>query len=540
MFEKLLSSLPFNPGIVQQISFYYQRIRAEQNVRRIGLIFLVFAFLIQFFAFISPPVPTLAASPNDLINGGFSSAAEAASYCRSNLEQYGTILGYYGITCNQVANANTITINSDDWNHQLWSMGRLPYNITGETPVSIPGLNYSLYERYLWGWDKPGTSSNYQVLNVTSTGGQTFLLMYACGNLVSVGFPQPVKHPPNITLSKTTIPGFPAANSNIAPGTTLGFRIYFNNLGGAASNVYVTDPEPANTSEVWMGSGGATLYNYKGNSANWYYANFPSGATNYYVDVEYKVNSNTPNGTNICNTASIISAQTPTQNSNKICFTVKTKSPPPPITPPVKKTQPPCELQLSSQNAGACVTISKSATNITDNILNANGTTAAAGNIIKYTLSAKNIGSNTVKNYQFSDNLSYVLDYSKITSTGGGIIGSNNQITWPVTNISPNQTVTESFQVKIDNPIPQTPSSTSDPNYFNNKMTNTFGNTITISLPPTTTQVIQSTSSALPNTGPGTSIIIGAVVVAIAGFFFYRSRLLAKEAKLAVMDSGGM
>src|ERR1700722_18394002 len=138
MFEKLISALPFNPNAVKQLSFYANRMRQEEAIRKVGLAFIVLAFLVQFFAFVSPPVPTLAASPNDLIDGGFSSAAQAATDCQNNLEQYGTILANYGITCSEVANAKTLTINSDGFNKNLWSMGRDPANIAGDQPVTIP------------------------------------------------------------------------------------------------------------------------------------------------------------------------------------------------------------------------------------------------------------------------------------------------------------------------------------------------------------------------------------------------------------------
>jgi len=35
------------------------------------MIFIVLTFLVQFFAVLSPPVSTVAASNNDLINGGY-------------------------------------------------------------------------------------------------------------------------------------------------------------------------------------------------------------------------------------------------------------------------------------------------------------------------------------------------------------------------------------------------------------------------------------------------------------------------------------
>ncbi len=535
MFEKLLSALPFNPSIAQQLSFYAKRMRQEESIRRIGLVFITFAFLIQFFAFISPPKSTSAASPNDLIDGGFSSAAQAASDCQSNLENYGTILANYGITCAKVASATTLTINSRDWNGQLWSEGRLPYNIAGDTPVTIPGLGYQIYARYLWGWDSPGTTSNYQVLNVTSTGGQTFLLMYACGNLVSVGFPQPVQQPPSLQPSKTTIPGYPQANSTVSPGTVLGFRIYWNNNGGPATDVSVDDPQPANTTFSNFSPSTANIAGFSSGATHWGFDSMPSGATNWYVDVYYKVNDNAPNG-QVCNTATVAASGVSPIPTNQVCMNVQANVPPPPPTP--KPPQPPCEQQISSENASACITTSKTAANLTQNVSNANGTTANPGDIILYTLSATNNGSNTVTNYIFQDNLGYVLDYSKITDTFGGTIDSSNNISWPAEDIPAGKTVSKQFKVTVDNPIPQTPTSTSDPNYFNLKMSNTFGNTITINLPPTPVAVVQS-ASTLPNTGPGNSIIIGAAVVAVVGFFFYRSRLLVKESRIAITDQSG-
>src|ERR1700721_2691740 len=111
MFEKLLSALPFNPGTVQQLSFYARRLKAERSIRRVGVVFLVLAFFVQFFAFFSPPQATLADSPNDLINGGLGSPSEAAAnaytYCVNNTEEYQQLLAYYGITCNRLEDANS-------------------------------------------------------------------------------------------------------------------------------------------------------------------------------------------------------------------------------------------------------------------------------------------------------------------------------------------------------------------------------------------------------------------------------------------------
>ena len=530
MFEKLLSALPYNPGILQQLSFYYERVRAERSIRRIGLIFIVLAFLVQFFAFISPPKAALAQSPNDMINGGFSSASMAGNDCQSNIQNYKVILAYYGVSCAEVYNAPTVTINSDQYNKQLWSMGQLSYNIAGNTQVNIPGLNNPRWVRYLWGWDSAGLPSYYQALNVTTSGGQTMYLLYNCGNITTVGFPQPFK-PPSIDLSKTTMVGYPQAGSTVRPGTILGFRVGFNNYGSAATNVHVSDMEPQYTTETWMAPSNANSYGFSRSVATWNYGSMPAGSFGWQTEVEFRVNANAPAGKVICNIANIYSDQTPPLNSNQVCFTVGIGPPPPPTLS--------CQQEISTQNPTACILTSKTATNLTEGIANANGTTAQAGDVIKYTLFAKNEAPTAFNNYVFQDNLAYVLDYSSLTSSNGGTLKSNDELVWPAVNIPGGKTISESFTVKVDNPIPNTPASTSDPSYFNLTMTNTFGNTITIKLPPTPTHTIQTVTTTLPNTGPGTTIIIGAVVIAIAGFFLYRSRLLAKEIRIAVSEQAG-
>ncbi len=437
MFEKLLSILPYNPSIIDKFYFYSNRIKSEKSVRRMTLVILVIGFLVQFFAVFSPPTPTLAASPNDLINGGFSSASEAASDCSNNIQNYESILSYYGITCSMVANASTVTINSDTYNHQLYSMGRLPYNIAGESTVNIPGISTPFYVRYLWGWDRPGTTSYYQALQI-NTAKQSYYLLYPCGNLTSIGFPIPNPPPP------------PQPNPTCPIGTT-----------GTPPNCVK-----------------------------------PTVAT-------------CPIGT--------------------------TGTPPNCVKP---QALPYCQTLISTENPYACIQTSKSAQNITESINNANNTKAQPGDVIEYTLNAKNIGNQTVNNYVFQDNLSYVLDYSNVINLNGGSLNSNDEIVWPPVNIGANQTISKQFEVKVDNPIPSTPTSTSDPNYFNLIMSNTFGNTININLPSPPAKTIETvTTTTLPNTGPGTSLIVVGIITVIAGFFFYRSRILVKESDIVIKET---
>ncbi len=554
MLKKLLEKVNYNPGIVSQISFYSRRMRQETQIRRLGLIFIVLAFMIQFFAFISPPQATVADSPNDLVNGGFNSSIEAANYCNSNVRDYGVILANYSITCSEVKNSTVVTLNSDDYNRQLFSMGRNPYGLKGETPVVINKVTY--YFRYLWAWDTMG-SSNYQALRVISSDQKTYFLLFNCGNLVSIGLPKS----PDLTISKTTTPGYPLAGSELKPNQIVSYRILVNNTGGVANNVVVTDNLPNYTTMIAFDSKSASSYpsNLSSSQPTWKYDTV-SQKDNYFIDLKVKIDGSTPNNTRICNRASVSSSNTNSLDSNQICMTVLYSTPTTPITPttPTQPTVPtvstcqynsslpstspdckPCQDSINSQDALACIKVSKTASNLTQGISNANGTTAQAGDEIVYTLYAANTGQATVSNYIFSENLNSVLTYSDIENLYGGKLDSSNQISWPAINIPAGQTAFEKVEVKVKNPIPQTPTSSSDPGYFNLQMVNVYGNSVTINLPPSaikTIENISTTSTTLVNTGPGTDIFIAAIVVTVFGYFFSRSRILAKESAIAISN----
>ncbi len=534
MFEKLLSALPYNPSLIKQMAFYSKRLKEERSIRGMGLIFITLSMFIQFFAVFSPTQPTLADSPNDLLNGGFSTPTEAAQDCNNNILEYKNILSFYGISCEYLQKAPIVTLNSDSNGKQLYSMGRLPYDIPGESPVIINNTTY--YARYLWGWDKPGTTSNYQALDVTKPGGQKTYILFQCGNITTVGFPTPPVAP-KIVISKSTTPGYPAANSEVKAGSIVSWRIAVSNQGGNATNLLINDPNPTYTTpkELEISKAYSYGFNVGTSSAQWQYPKFNSGASEI-LDVKYTINSNTPPGTRICNTATATTDQTKTVTSDTVCILVAKTPPPPVITPP---KQPNCELLLSSQNPDACISLNKSATNLTQSLKDANGTTAKSNDQIQYTLTATNQGTKTVKDFVFKDNLSYVLNYSQIINSNGGSLNKTMDISWPAININSGQTISKVFVVKVDSPIPSTPASTTDPNFFNLIMNNTYGNTIKINLPDNNTKVLQSAVKSLPNTGPGSSIIVALILVVVSGYFYYRSRILSEEVSITINERTG-
>jgi uncharacterized repeat protein (TIGR01451 family) len=442
MFRKLISNLPFNPSLIGQLAFYTKRMKAEKSLRRGGLILLSLALALQVFAVISPPKPSLARSNNDMIVGGFTSKAEAESHCRQNTRSYQAALAYYGITCDDVAKASTVSIKSTDSNKRLYSMGHLAYGKAGETPVNIPGAG-TLYLRYLWSWDTGGPST-YKALKGTTSTGQTFYILYDCGNLVFIGLPTPPKKCPwNQTLN--------------------------------ANDAKCVEPCP--------------------------------------IDGKTKLPKKSPECFTPCPYNSTI------PDNNAACK--------------------PCEASQTKNDLTACLKYQKTAANQTAKIADANNTTAKPGEVIEYSLKTTNEGKVTVKAYSVSENISDVLDYADVVNLNGGTKNADNIVTWPAEDIKAGATLTKTFTVRIKNPLPNTPVSSSDPGHFDMTMTNVYGNTINVKLPPSVIKTTEVVNNTLPNTGPGTSLVIAFVITTLAAYLFARTRLMAKELDIVRADFAG-
>lgn len=478
MFEKLLANLPYNPGLTKQISFYVGRLRHEQSIRRTGLVFIVLAFMVQFFAVISPPQSTTAYSSSDMINGGISSKADAVSACRNNIKNYGDVLWNFKISCDDVASTSVTSVRSTDNNSSLFSMSWLPYGQTNphsgkptdETPYNLAKISETIYARRLISADTIPFST-YQVLQGTSSSGRTFFIMFGCGNLMFYGVPNPVE-------------------------------ICRNN-----GNIY-----------------------YKGDDR------CKDVAFGEVCPFDLSLPVNSPK-CKPCKFDSSISADSkkcpnPCPYNNNL----------PSDSPKCK----PCKDAASSENALACIVEHKSASNTTQGLADANGTTAQPNDVIVYTLFAENKGKEAVKNFVMQENMSDVLDYATVVNLHGGTIGKSNLVKWPSTTIKPGSTLTHKITVRVKNPLPTNTPAPGDPSHFDHIMTNVYGNSVNIKLPSPTPVVITpavTASENLPNTGPGSGLVIAGAVVILAGYFFARTRLLVDESMLVIQEatsSGGM
>lgn len=467
MFEKLLSLLPYNPGLVHQMSFYSRRMREESAIRRTGLIFMVLAFMIQFFAVLSPPQPSVADSVNDLINGGISSPQDAYNHCMNpqnyGSEHFGSIVHYFGLTCRDIRTAETTTISKNEsivvngQRRYVYSMGEINYSYTDDTVyTNIPDHNTPgnyLYARRL---SQVAASDTFRVLKLKNSEGRTYFILYDCGNIASFGLPTPAAQDEIVITGGSAAP-MPAPTPAPAP---------------APAPAPVPAPAPAPTS--------------------------------------------TP---------------TPTPAPAPTCPYNQSLS-------PSDANCKPCDKSISSSDTLACLFIRKTATNNTTGIADANNTMAKAGDVITYTLYAENQGKETIKDYIFAENMSDVLDYADVVDLHGGSINAESKsVVWAKQDIEAGETASHQITVRVKTPIPMTPVSSSDPMHFDLTMTNIFGNAVVIKLPPAPAKAVELTAAKLPNTGPGTSLMIAASVVIMAGYFYGRSRLLARESEIAIKET---
>lgn len=204
----------------------------------------------------------------------------------------------------------------------------------------------------------------------------------------------------------------------------------------------------------------------------------------------------------------------------------------------------PCPEAKTNDATTACLELSKTAANQTQNLPNADNTLAMANDILVYSLTVKNKGSQAVKAFVVEENLNDVLEYADIVDLGGGKKDDKHVVRWDKQDIAAGQTIQKKITVRVKDPVPQTPVSATDPSSFDLIMTNVYyGTAVHIKLPASTAKSTEVLVATLPNTGPGTTIAIGVVVVVFASYFFARSRLMAKELDIVKRDyasSGGM
>ncbi len=494
---------------------------------------------IQAFAVIAPAEASNQCSDNDIIRCGFRSQNEAVQRCNNNTQGFRTILSYYGVSCAQLASARSQTVGATAEGNQLYSMGRNPYNKPGEYGVDIPGAGH-FFLRPLSSW---GRNNNYKMLVTQTSDRQPFMIMYDCGNIViKRGYTPPKKtEPPSkLSIAKSNKP-----TGSVKPGDIIEYTVAFTNKGGTAALFSVNDELPSQL-EFVSSSHGNWIFERNGRNLRWSnntpplytFGNTDAFGTPGFIKIRARVKQGVATGTTICNKAWLVdynpnTKQFKTWNKVTVCNKVKVECPPNMI--PNEKGD--CIPPPTPEDKTPILAIEKKASNLTQRIDDANGTIAQPGDVIEYKLTTTNFGEAESKDTILTpEKIADILEYATLdlNSLDGGVYQEDTQtIAWnkPVT-IKPKEKVVKAFRVTIKNPLPQTPTPAGNPGSYDLILTNVYGNTVEIHLPPTITKTTEQVTQTLPNTGPGEALFIGTTLTVVVGYFFARSRLMAKEMEL--------
>lgn len=181
------------------------------------------------------------------------------------------------------------------------------------------------------------------------------------------------------------------------------------------------------------------------------------------------------------------------------------------------------------------VTESKTGKNLTQGV-DATTIKAQASDRIEYTVYVENVGQLPVTR-TISEQLSDVLEYAKLTQTGGGTFDETAKVlAWGDITLQPGEKTSRTFVVQVLDAIPTTARGTSEPSSYDCIMTNAFGNTVDVNVACDTPKIVETTVQELPKTGPTENLLFAGVVGSIVTFFYARSRQLGKEVKLIRKD----
>lgn len=433
MFNKIVSTLAFNPSSISQLSFYAGRLRQEESVRRLGMIMIVLSMFVQVFAALAPPEKSLAASNNDVIYGGVDSLSELKKkyYARDDVRG---LYNRFGLDAGDMtAGPGVQNVNfkyQEQGSRGTKTVGRVNFASTKDTVLG-PYAGTNFYARSAGEWQ--GSESAYFFGKKKGSDGRWYFVwvIKSCGNIAyrpADAPPTPPAPPPPPTPPVTPPPATPPPTPPTTPVET-------------PPTAPVTPPTP----------------------------------------------------------------------------------------PPAPAPVPPAPIETP---APANISRSKSVINTTQKLTQPQtiNTPARAGDVLEYTLITTNTGGTNLNDYVVEDYVGDILDYAdlhmlSLTSQKAIYDPTTKKIIWPKQSIPAKGEIKNTFTVVLKSVIPSTNQPNATSTDYDCKMLNGYGNELSV---PVDCSVLK-TVEQLPNTGPGTTIGVAFTVSVLSGYFFMRSRLMAKE-----------
>jgi len=516
MFKKIVSQLSFSPALVGQLSFYAKRLKKEQTTRRLGLVFVALALVVQSLVVFQPPESANASNNNDFVPGGLGlgSARSFNNFLApydQNSRNLKDIFNYVGITREEIT-ATTFG--------QFTVGNKISYGFeTRAGSTTIPITNASgaqvttIYGRPLTVMGNSPNDTAWAYIGHSNKIGW-FAILQACGNLITDIYPPAPPPPPapaNIVSSKTAVNvtqgNIDATKVTAKVNNRITFKLTMSNTGGTAKEVQLVDNLSDTLKFSKLVDNGGGTYNAAANTLSWPNVNLGPGAS---VTKTFSVQMN----------PSLETTKTECKLNN--IFTDKL------VTIPVGCTLPPPNVVLS-----------KKATNVSQGNIDATTVVAKESDRITFTLTAENKGGSP-KDVKFADMIGDTLEYSKLVENGGGTYNETTRtLSWPTISLKAKAKEIRTFTVQILSTIPATPQGQSDPSSYDCKIENVFGTDVIINVTCPTPKIIEQVVPELPHTGPRENMIFAGIVLAVVVFFYYRSKQLGTEVRLIRRDLNG-
>lgn len=516
MFRKLVSNLPFSPALVGQVGFYARRLRKEEMTRRIGLFMTVLALIVQSFTVLVPSTSANGNDENDMCPGITRDAAgvkKVKNCYENNTRHYRDIMNYFGISKTELWKAldGSASFRSTSTYKSWYTFGHKP-RFTSEKNYSgqVPG---ALYARK---WGTTGNIDNGQYGWKGKSGETDFIILVDCGNLSLKRLLKPSAACVSLTASKRDIVVGEAITLTAKASTDDGAEI-------AQYNFTQNGPASANTSVKTSDE-----------SATWQRTLSTVGKYTFAVSIDTTNNKDNITSKTCAETVTVTEKQTPPQPCP-----IKGKE-------TLKKDDANCVPDCSTNpNMAGCspdIIVSKIAVNRVQDNKDATKLKANGGDIIIYTITAKNSGKTTGK-VTLEDNLTDTLEYATLTDNGGGNFNSTTKvISWGDASIDPGASTSRTFIVTVSNPVSAMAQNQGTPTSYDCIMTNVIskGGESALNIPvtcPIAKEVIEQTVvKQLPSTGPGENMFFAGALLTVVTFFWARSRQLGKEVRLVRKD----
>jgi hypothetical protein len=125
MFRKLVSNLPYSPALITEVGFYAKRLRKEDVTRRVTVLFVALALVMQSLSLLSPPESANASSEQDIIRGGVSDLNDFLTRYDHNEDDIKDIYSTIGVSRAEIAAAHPGTIRATDNTYVMSRYGQL-------------------------------------------------------------------------------------------------------------------------------------------------------------------------------------------------------------------------------------------------------------------------------------------------------------------------------------------------------------------------------------------------------------------------------